>query len=90
MSERTETLTIELPSDLAESVRSAVESGQYESANEVVCFALDHHLSTDVAEPETETLRRLWQEGRDCGSALRGEEVFSRLRQKYAKGAAGK
>ncbi|GAC1335946.1 MAG: hypothetical protein NVSMB26_21590 [Beijerinckiaceae bacterium] len=89
MSEDNETLTIELPSDLAESVRSAVESGQYKSPSHMVRFALDQ-LTNEVEVPDSQTLRRLWQEGLGSGPAVRGEEVFSRLRQKYAKGATGK
>jgi antitoxin ParD1/3/4 len=84
MSEATETLTIELPVDLAESVRSAVESGQYESPSHMVRFALDQ-LTTEAEGPNVEALHRLWQEGLDSGAPVRGEEVFSRLRQKYAK-----
>jgi antitoxin ParD1/3/4 len=87
MSGETETLTIQLPSDVAESVRSAVESGQYESPSQMVRFALDQ-LTTEADEPKVEALRRLWREGLNSGAPLRGEEVFSRLRQKYAKSTA--
>jgi antitoxin ParD1/3/4 len=86
MSERTETLTIELPSDVAASVRSAVESGRYESASQMVWTALDHLCEAEAAEPDIETLRRLVQEGIDSGPSLDGEAFFAKLHEKYTKG----
>jgi antitoxin ParD1/3/4 len=90
MSERTETLTIELPSDLAESVRSAVESGRYESVSHMVWAALDYLGEAAAAEPDIETLRRLVREGLDSGPSLDGDAVFAKLREKYMKAAMAK
>jgi putative addiction module CopG family antidote len=90
MSERTETLTIELPSDLVESVRSAVESGRYESVSHMVWAALDYLGEAVAAEPDVETLRRLVREGLDSGPSLDGDAVFAKLREKYMKAAMAK
>lgn len=52
--DRTETISVELPEDVAELVRAAVESGAYGSASEMVCDAL-----RDMAEREAEHEKRL-------------------------------
>jgi Arc/MetJ-type ribon-helix-helix transcriptional regulator len=56
MSGETETLLVELPAEVAQSVRSAVESGRYESVSHMVWAALDYLGEAEAAEP---TSRRL-------------------------------
>jgi antitoxin ParD1/3/4 len=86
----TETLTVELPADLAQSVRTAVERGRYESASHMIWAALDYLCEAEAADPDVETLRRLCQEGIDSGPSLDGDAVFAKLREKYMKAATAK
>jgi antitoxin ParD1/3/4 len=87
MSEQTETLTVELPAEVAQNVRSAVESGRYESVSHMVWAALDYLGEAEAAEPDIETLRHLVREGLDSGPPLDGDAVFAELRAKYMKAA---
>jgi antitoxin ParD1/3/4 len=65
-----EKLSIALTSDMAASVRQAVESGEYASASEVIRDALrDWKLKRAVDQELVEELRRLWQEGIGSGPA---------------------
>ena len=90
MSGETETLLVELPADVAQSVRSAVESGRYESVSHMVWAALDYLGEAEAAEPDVETLRHLVHEGLDSGPSLDGDAVFAKLREKYMKAAMAK
>jgi antitoxin ParD1/3/4 len=90
MSGETETLLVELPAEVAQSVRSAVESGRYESVSHMVWAALDYLGEAAAAEPDVETLRRLVREGLDSGPFLDGDAVFAKLREKYMKVAMAK
>jgi putative addiction module CopG family antidote len=90
MSGETETLLVELPADVAQSVRSAVESGRYESVSHMVWAALGYLGEAEAAEPDIETLRYLVREGLDSGPSLDGDAVFAKLREKYMKAAMAK
>jgi putative addiction module CopG family antidote len=90
MSGETETLLVELPADVAQSVRSAVESGRYESVSHMVWAALDYLGEAEATEPDIETLRGLVREGLESGPSLDGDAVFAKLREKYMKAAMTK
>jgi antitoxin ParD1/3/4 len=82
---KVETINVELSEDTAGTVREAVASGDYASESEVVEDAL--RLWKDGRrgdEMDIEEIRRLVQEGIDSGPSVDGEEVFARLRAKYA------
>ena len=82
-----ERLTIALPRELAESVRSAVASGDYASSSEVFRDALrDWKVKRRIQQEETATVRDAIAEGlRDlrAGRLKPAEEVLSRLEAKY-------
>jgi antitoxin ParD1/3/4 len=98
-----EKLSIALPKDMVDSIRDAVESGDYATTSEVIRDALRNwrqktrQIPARVRMPKTEAeLRRMIQKGID--SADRGDvkpaaEVFDRLEAKYralAKAQKGK
>jgi antitoxin ParD1/3/4 len=65
-----EKISIALTQDMASLVRSAVESGEYATASEVIRDALRNwKQKRAVQEQEIAELRRLWQEGLASGSA---------------------
>jgi antitoxin ParD1/3/4 len=79
-----EKLSIALPSEMANLLREAVESGEYASASEVVRDALRTWTRKRKLETlELVELRRLIGEGSKSGPSIEAERVFSRLRSKY-------
>jgi len=82
----TELITVSLPRDLVERVRSAVQAGEYASVAEAVEAAVvlwdAQHC---VEEPDTETLRRLVAEGLASGEPIDADDVFSALNARLAK-----
>ncbi|HEX5320121.1 MAG TPA: type II toxin-antitoxin system ParD family antitoxin [Stellaceae bacterium] len=83
---KAEKISVELPADVAGSVREAVASGGYASVSEVVEDALrSWQAERQGDEMDIEELRRLVQEGIDSGPSVDGEAVFARLRAKYAR-----
>jgi len=80
-----EKLSIALPPEMANSLREAVESGEYASASGVVRDALRSWTRKREHEAlEVSGLRRLVREGMESGPAVDGEPVLSRLESKYA------
>ncbi|MBZ0256688.1 type II toxin-antitoxin system ParD family antitoxin [bacterium] len=80
-----EKISIALPPDMAASLREAVESGEYASSSEVVREALrDWKLKRKFESLELDELRRLIQDGINSGPSLDAENIFARLRKKYA------
>lgn len=80
---KTETLTIDVPTELADQVRNAVGRGEYSSNDEAVSDALAAwSASRDL---DTEYLRRAWQEAENSGPSIPMDEVFDRLEAKYRK-----
>ncbi len=82
----TEQITVSLPRDVVERLRAAVAAGAYGSLGEALAAAVvwwdaEHH----VAEPDTETLRRMVQEGLASGEPLEADEVFRRLRERIGR-----
>ena len=79
-----EKISIALPPDMVGVLRTAVASGEYASASEVIREALrDWKLKRKVESLELNELRRLVQEGIESGPSIDAELVFSRLRSKY-------
>lgn len=80
---RVEKVSIALTADMAAMVRSAVDSGEYASASEVVREALrDWKYKQQERERKIAELKALIDEGRNSGY-LDAEEVFDRLTAKY-------
>lgn len=82
-----ERLTIALPKELAETVRSAVASGDYASSSEVFRDALrDWKVKRRIQQEESATVRDAIAEGLEdlrAGRLKPAEEVLSRLEAKY-------
>lgn len=79
-----EKISIALPPDMVGVLRSAVASGEYASASEVIREALrDWKLKRKIESLEIDELRHLLQEGIESGPSIDAELVFSRLRSKY-------
>ncbi len=63
-----EKVSIALTSEMAATVREAVEKGEYASSSEVVREALrDWKLKRSLQQKESEELHHLWQIGLDSG-----------------------
>lgn len=82
----TEQITVSLPRDVVERVRSAVRSGEFASVAQaveaaVVLWDAQHY----VDEPDTETLRRMVAEGLASGEPIDADDVFSALNARLAK-----
>ncbi len=82
---KVEKISVALPPEMVEELRSAVASGEYASASEVIRDAIrDWKQKRKIAELDAETLRRLAQEGIESGPGIDADLVFARLRAKYA------
>ncbi len=83
-----EKLSIALPHDMVEAIREAVDSGDYATTSEVIRDAVrDWRLKRRVEAMEVEDLRQLVApalEALDRGEGIPAEEVFRRLKAKYA------
>jgi antitoxin ParD1/3/4 len=81
-----ETLTVDLPEDLAAALRASVERGEFASASDAVTLALDSLLGDPADDPaQTERLRRLVEEGIASGvSELRTmDEILADARRRH-------
>ena len=82
-----ERLTIALPKELADTVRTAVASGDYASSSEVFRDALrDWKVKRRVQLEEVESVRVALEKGLEdlrAGRVKPAEEVLSRLEAKY-------
>ncbi|MBP6012957.1 MAG: type II toxin-antitoxin system ParD family antitoxin [Alphaproteobacteria bacterium] len=79
-------LSITLPAKQAATIRSAVKSGDYESAEDVVNSALK--LWERQRAEETEYLRKAWKEGIESGTApdeWNVEEFLKKARARKAR-----
>ncbi len=85
-----ERLSIALPAPMADSVRQAVEAGEYASASEVIRDALRLWESRrQLREQDIERLRRRWDEGKASGVAgpLDMKAIIDGERRKRARRA---
>ncbi|MGO9435478.1 MAG: type II toxin-antitoxin system ParD family antitoxin [Terracidiphilus sp.] len=82
-----EKLSIALPTEMAATVRRAVEAGEYSSNSEVIRDALrDWTHKRNLREQSLAGLRDRWQEAvADDSEGLEPEPVFERLEEKYRK-----
>jgi antitoxin ParD1/3/4 len=80
-----EKLSIALPSEMAATVRRAVEIGEYSSNSEVIRDALrDWTHKRKLREQSLSDLRKLWQEAvADDSDGLDPDPVFDRLERRY-------
>jgi len=79
-----ERLTITVPSEMAATVKAAVEGGEYASTSEVIREALRGWIrEQDTARRELEELRAAIRAGLESGPGVAAEEVFAELRARY-------
>lgn len=82
-----ERVTIALTAELAQTVRSAVEAGEYASTSEIVREALrDWSDKRLLRQRDLERLRAKLQQGAaeiDAGLGIPAEQVFKELRARY-------
>ncbi|HTJ30937.1 MAG TPA: type II toxin-antitoxin system ParD family antitoxin [Acidobacteriaceae bacterium] len=80
-----EKLSIALPAEMAATIRTAVENGEYSSNSEVIREALrDWNHKRKLREQELAGLRAKWQEAiEDNSEGLDPDAVFARLGEKY-------
>ena len=80
-----EKLSIALPRDMVTAIKEAVDAGDYSTTSEVIRDAVrDWRLKRRIEAMDVEELKRLVQEGIDSGPSIPAEEVFARLKAKYA------
>lgn len=80
-----EKVSIALTADMADGVREAVESGDYATTSEVIRDALrDWFQKRRITLLEQDALRELIRDGIESGPGRPAEEVFARLKAKYA------
>ncbi len=80
-----EKLSIALPSEMAATVRRAVEAGEYSSNSEVIRDALrDWNHKRNLREQSLANLRTKWREAiADNSEGLDPDPVFENLESKY-------
>lgn len=80
-----ERMTITMPAELAETLRQTVAGGEYASTSEVVREALrEWTRRRDMERQDLEALRAAIKAGLDSGPALPADQVFAKLRARYA------
>jgi len=89
-----ERVTIALTADLAQTVRSAVEAGEYASTSEIVREALrDWSDKRLLRQRDLERLKAKLQKGAaeiDAGLGIPAEQVFKELRARFKAPASKK
>jgi antitoxin ParD1/3/4 len=82
-----EKLSIALPAEMAETVRSAVDQGEYSSNSEVIRDALrDWTYKRNLRQRGLADIRRQWLAAvADDSEGLDPDPVFDRLEAKYAQ-----
>lgn len=81
-----ETLSIDLPAEMAATVRHAVLTGEYASQNDAVQDAIRNwaHERSAPAVTSMDQLRALWKEAVDSDAEyLEPDDVFGPLQAKY-------
>lgn len=80
-----ERITVTLPAEMAATLRSTVESGEYATTSEIVREALrDWSRARDADRRKLEELRALIREGIESGPGRPADEVFAELEARYA------
>ena len=81
-----EKISFELPSKMVKILQSAVASGDYSNSSEVVCEAIqDWKINREFEALDVESLREMAEEGINSGEGVEGNEVFTRLKDKYSR-----
>lgn len=83
-----EKFSIALTPELAQSIRTAVDSGEYASSSEVIREALrDWRRKRALQDQEIEEMRQLWREGRESGKGQYGaiDEIKRAARDRLGK-----
>lgn len=81
-----ERMTVAMPAEMAATLRSAVEAGEYFSTSEIVLEALRHWTrARDTERRDLEVLRRKIQIGLDSGPGIPAEKAFAELRAMIAE-----
>jgi antitoxin ParD1/3/4 len=83
-----EKISVALSSELLDTVKDAVASGEYASASEVIREALrDWRLRQPLRQAEVERLRKAWAEGLASGPSepFDIEQIKQRARQRLQK-----
>jgi len=80
-----EKISIALPPEMVNVVRSAVAAGEYASSSEVIRDALrDWTYKRSLRQRGVAELRQLWQEAQnDKTSGISADDVLDRLERKY-------
>jgi len=80
-----EKISIALPPEMVQMVRSAVATGEYASSSEVIRDALrDWTYKRNLRQQGVNELRQLWQEARaDETPGVSADDVLDRLERKY-------
>lgn len=79
-------LHIEVPEELADEIRQAVDAGEYESATDVISDALRQWRASRPLDPrEADYVRRAWREGKASGVAgeLDMRRIMAEARAKF-------
>jgi antitoxin ParD1/3/4 len=80
-----ERVTVTMPAEMAATLRSTVEAGEYASTSEIVREALrDWTRARDTERRDLEALREAIRTGLESGPGIPAEEVFAELRARYA------
>lgn len=88
---RAHPIRIELTEDMSEIVESVLESGDFQSADEVVSAALNaFQVQRLLANFTPDELDALIQEGIDSGEPMDGEEAFRQIEQELERHIAAK
>ncbi|MBP2549608.1 antitoxin ParD1/3/4 [Neorhizobium galegae] len=83
---RAHPIRIELSPDMSDLVESVVQSGDFQSPDEVVAAALNAwQAQRMVGNFSVEELDSLIQQGLDSGEPIDGEESFRRLRAEFER-----
>ncbi|WP_377299413.1 type II toxin-antitoxin system ParD family antitoxin [Rhizobium sp. SGZ-381] len=83
---RAHPIRIELSPDMSDLVESVVQSGDFQSPDEVVAAALNAwQAQRMVGNFSVEELDSLIQQGLDSGEPIDGEESFRRLRAEFVR-----
>ena len=83
---RAHPIRIELTEDMSEIVESVLESGEFNSADEVVSAALNpFQVQRLLVNFTPDELDALIQEGINSGEPIDGEESFRRLREQFER-----
>jgi antitoxin ParD1/3/4 len=80
-----ERMTITMPPEMAATLRSAVEGGEYASTSEIVREAIrDWTRARDSERRDLDMLREAIRTGIGSGPAIPAEQVFAELRARYS------